>query len=51
MISDQDKVDLVARLSSSGSPRGQSGDIQGQKQGVAVAGTDTVPLVIDTKIP
>lgn len=51
-ISGQDKVDLVARISNSGSVRGQSGDMQGEKDGVAVGdGSNTVPLVIDTKIP
>jgi len=51
-ISGQDKVDLVARISNSGSVRGRSGDLQGEKDGVTVGGgSNTVPLVIDTKIP
>jgi cytochrome c-type biogenesis protein CcmH len=51
MLSDQDKVDLVARISSSGNVRGESGDVQGELQGVAVGGKKTISLVIDSKIP
>jgi cytochrome c-type biogenesis protein CcmH len=50
-LSGQQKVDLVARISRSGSVKRQSGDVQGEKDGVPVDGTDTVPLVIDTRIP
>ena len=51
MLSDQDKVDLVARISRSGNVRGESGDVQGKLQGVAVGGKKTISLVIDSKIP
>jgi len=51
MLSDQDKVDLVARISRSGNVRGESGDVQGELQGVAVGGKKTISLVIDSKIP
>lgn len=50
-LSGQQKVDLVARISRSGSVKRQSGDMQGEKDGVPVEGKDTVSLVIDSKIP
>ena len=50
-LSGQQKVDLVARISRSGSVKRQSGDMQGEKDGVPVDGAHTVPLVIDTRIP
>ena len=50
-ISQHDSVTLVARISTSGRPQASSGDLQGEEQDVVVGDTDTVSLVIDTKVP
>ena len=46
-----DYVILTARISRSGDPTPQSGDLMGRLQQVAVGKTDLVELVIDQKIP
>ena len=46
-----DYVILTARISHSGDPTPQSGDLMGRLQQVAVGKTDLVELVIDQKIP
>jgi cytochrome c-type biogenesis protein CcmI len=46
-----DYIILTARISHSGDPTPQSGDLMGRLQQVAVGKTDMVELVIDQKIP
>lgn len=49
-LSRHKRVTLVARISKSGAPMGQSGDLEGSLEGVAV-GAQGVKLVIDRVIP
>ena len=49
-LSDHQKVELVARISASGSPMAQSGDLEGRVVGVAV-GAKNVKVVIDRVVP
>jgi cytochrome c-type biogenesis protein CcmH len=49
-LSDHQKVELVARISASGSPMAQSGDLEGRVAGVAVGAKD-VKVVIDRVVP
>lgn len=44
------QVTLVARISKSGAPMGQPGDLEGRLEGVAV-GAQGVRLVIDRGVP
>jgi cytochrome c-type biogenesis protein CcmH len=50
LLSSQREVVLVARISASGNPIAQPGDLEGRLEGVAV-GADGVRLVIDRVLP
>lgn len=50
LLSQHQQVTLVARISKSGGPMAQSGDLEGSVKGVAV-GAKGVKLVIDRAVP
>ena len=45
-----ERVDIVARISQSGTPQAGSGDLFGEVKGVAVSGGENISLVIDRRV-